>query len=176
MFMKNNITASENFMSGKVMEFVSFLADRVTKENTMCGSRSEFMRDMHNSSMCKTTKNLKMGIRGNLAIKSFKRSLLGKKCCRQTINQMDSGKNTFCPKTQRKIGLKTKGTGRLKDMTMFAFDNPILLGCINARVLINGAILSKKITYRKEFPPIIDSNFGDGSIKLGFDKREKICK
>jgi len=59
---------------------------------------------------------------------------------------------------------------------MFVFDNPILLGCINARVLINGAILSKKITHRKEFPPIIDSNFGDGSIKLGFDKREKICK
>jgi hypothetical protein len=36
---------------------------------------------------------------------------------------------------------------------MFAFDNPILLGSINARVLINGIILSKKITHRKEFPP-----------------------
>ena len=109
--MKNNVTTSEKFMSGKVIELVGFLTDRVTKENTTFGFRSELMRDMHISSIGKTPENLKMGIRRGLAIKAFKRSLLGKKWCGQTINQMYSGENTFCPKTQREMGLKAKGAG-----------------------------------------------------------------
>jgi len=103
--MENNITAGEKFMSGKVIELVSFLAYRLTKKNTIFGFRSKFMRDMHISIICK------MRIRRDLAIKSFKRSLLGKKWCGKMINQMDSSENTLCPKTQREMGLKMKGVG-----------------------------------------------------------------
>jgi hypothetical protein len=109
--MENNITAGEKFMSGKVIELVSFLAYRLTKKNTIFGFRSKFMRDMHISIICKTIENLKMRIRRDLAIKSFKRSLLGKKWCGKMINQMDSSENTLCPKTQREMGLKMKGVG-----------------------------------------------------------------
>jgi hypothetical protein len=52
--MENNITAGEKFMSGKVIELVSFLAYRLTKKNTIFGFRSKFMRDMHISIICKT--------------------------------------------------------------------------------------------------------------------------
>lgn len=97
--MKNNITASEDFMGGKVIELVSFLANGVTKKNTTFGSRSEFMRNMHISSICKTPKNSKMRISRNLTIKPFKRSLLRKKWCGQTINEVNGCENTFRPKT-----------------------------------------------------------------------------
>ena len=55
MFMENNITAGEKFMDGKVVEFVSFLADRVPEKNKTCSSRSKFMCSMHFSSICKAT-------------------------------------------------------------------------------------------------------------------------
>ena len=60
MFVENNITASEKFMGGKVVELVSFLADQVTKKNTTCGSRSKFVCSIHFSGICKATKNFKM--------------------------------------------------------------------------------------------------------------------
>jgi len=50
MFMENNITAGEKFMGGKVVEFVSFLANRVTEKNTTFRFRSKFMCGMHFSS------------------------------------------------------------------------------------------------------------------------------
>jgi hypothetical protein len=53
--MKNNATADEKFMGGKVVEFVSFLADRVPEKNKTCSSRSKFMCSMHFSSICKAT-------------------------------------------------------------------------------------------------------------------------
>ena len=87
---------------------------------------------------------------------------------------MDNGKNTFCLKMQREMRVKTKGMNGLKDMTMFMLYNPILLGCINERVLISGAIFSEKILHRKKFPSIIIANICDGCIKLGFDKEKKL--
>jgi len=83
---------------------------------------------------------------------------------------MDSSKDAFCQKIQGEVSLKTKSTCRLKDMTMFTLDNPILLGRINARVLISCAMLAENILYRKKFPPIIDANICDGCIKLSFDE------
>jgi hypothetical protein len=79
MFMENNITAGEKFMGGKVVEFVSFLANRVTEKNTTFRSRSKFMCGMHFSSIYKTIENLKMGVSRDLAVKSFKRGLMRKK-------------------------------------------------------------------------------------------------
>ena len=72
------------------------------------------------------------------------------------------------------MSLKMKGTSELKDMTIFTLYNPILLGCINERVLISGAIFSEKILHRKKFPSIIIANICDGCIKLGFDKEKKL--
>ena len=60
MFVEDNITASEKFMGGKVVELVSFLADWVTEKNTTCGSRSKFVCSMHFSGISKATKNFKM--------------------------------------------------------------------------------------------------------------------
>jgi hypothetical protein len=62
---------------------------------------------------------------------------------------MDSSKDTFCPKMQGDVSLKTKSTCILKDMTMFMLDDPILLGRINARVLISCAMLAEN-----NFPPL----------------------
>jgi hypothetical protein len=87
---------------------------------------------------------------------------------------MDSSKDAFCPKMQREVSLKTKSTCRLKDMTMFTLDDPILLGRINARVLISYAMLAEKILHRKKFPPIIDANICDRCIKLSFDEGKEI--
>jgi hypothetical protein len=67
---------------------------------------------------------------------------------------MDSGKDAFCPKIQREVSLKTKSTGGLKDMTRFMLYNPILLGHINAKVLISCAMLTGKILHRRQFPPL----------------------
>ena len=108
--MKNNVTTSEDFMGGKVIEFVSFLANWVANKNTTFGSRSEFMRDMNISSICKTPENSKMRIRRDLPMKTFKRSFSRKKWCRHMINVMDSSKNTVRPKRQWEIGLKAKGS------------------------------------------------------------------
>ena len=80
MFIENNITASEKFMGGKVVELVSFLVDRVTVKNT-CSSKSKFMCGMHFSSICKTTENFKIGVSGDLTVKSLKRGLVRKKWC-----------------------------------------------------------------------------------------------
>ena len=66
--MENNNTAGETFMGGKVVELVSFLADRVTKKNTTYSSRKKFMCGMHFTSICKTTENLKMGVSRDLVI------------------------------------------------------------------------------------------------------------
>ena len=88
---------------------------------------------------------------------------------------MDSSKDAICPKMQREMSLKTKSTCRLKDMTMFTLDDPILLGLINARVLISCAMLAEKILHRKKSPPpIIDANICDGCIKLSFDEGKEI--
>ena len=108
--MKNNVTTSEDFMGGKVIEFVSFLANWVANKNTTFGSRSEFMRDMNISSICKTPENSKMRIRRDLPMKPFKRSFSRKKWCGQTINEMNGSENTVCPERQKEIGLKVKGS------------------------------------------------------------------
>jgi hypothetical protein len=79
--MEDNITASEKFIRGKVVELVIFLADRVTEKNTMCSTRSKFMCGMHFSSICKTTENFKMGVNGDLAVKSLKKGLVRNKWC-----------------------------------------------------------------------------------------------
>ena len=50
--MKNNITTSEHFMDGKVIELVSFLTNWIAKKNTTFGSMSEFMGDVHMNSIC----------------------------------------------------------------------------------------------------------------------------
>jgi hypothetical protein len=84
--MKNNATADEKFMGGKVVEFVRFLADRVPEKNKTCSSRSKFMCSMHFSSICKATENFEMGVIGNLVVKSFKGGFIRKKLCRQTID------------------------------------------------------------------------------------------
>jgi hypothetical protein len=39
------------------------------------------------------------------------------------------------------MGLKMKGLCRLKNMTMFAFYNPVLLGSINTSMLISGPLV-----------------------------------
>jgi hypothetical protein len=43
MFMKDNVTAGEKFMGGKVVEFISFLADWVPEKNTTCSLRSIYV-------------------------------------------------------------------------------------------------------------------------------------
>ena len=96
--MKNNITTSEHLVSVKVIELVSFLTNGIAKKNTSFGSRSKFMGDVHISSIGQTPKNSDMRIRRKLPIKSFKRSLARKERCGQTINYMNSSRNTFCPK------------------------------------------------------------------------------
>jgi hypothetical protein len=45
--MKNNIMASEHLMGGKVIKLVSSLTNWIAKKNTMFGSSSEFMGDVH---------------------------------------------------------------------------------------------------------------------------------
>ena len=90
--MENNITAGEKFMGGKVIEFVSFLADRTTEKNTTFSSRSKFMCGMHFCSICKTIENLKMGVSRDLVVKSFKRGLMRKKSCDTTKRLMSSSK------------------------------------------------------------------------------------
>jgi hypothetical protein len=87
---------------------------------------------------------------------------------------MDNGKNTFCLKMQREMRAKTKGMNGLKDMTMFMLYNPILLGCINAKVLISGAILSKKILYRKNSPPLSMRIFAMDALNWILTKEKKI--
>ena len=47
MFMKDNVAAGEKFMGGKVVEFISFLANWVTEKNTTCSSRSKFICSVH---------------------------------------------------------------------------------------------------------------------------------
>jgi len=96
--MKNNIPASEHLMGCKVIEFVSFLTNWIAKKNTTLGARGEFMGDVHTSSICKTPKNSKVGIRRELAIKPFKRGFMRKEWCGQTVDNMNSSRNTFCPK------------------------------------------------------------------------------
>lgn len=86
MFMKDNVAASEKFMGGKVVEFISFLANWVPEKNTSCSSRSKFMCSVHFSSICKATKNFEMGVIWNLVVKFFKRGFMGKKWCGQTID------------------------------------------------------------------------------------------
>jgi hypothetical protein len=81
MLMENNKTAVEKFMGGKVVELVSFLADRVTKKNTTYSSKSKFKCGMHFNSICKITENLKMRVSRDLALKSFKRGFIRKKWC-----------------------------------------------------------------------------------------------
>jgi hypothetical protein len=90
--MENNITAGEKFMGGKVVELVSFLADRATEKNTTFSSRSKFMCGMHFCSICKTIENLKMGVSRDLVVKSFKRGLMRKKSCDTTKRLMSSSK------------------------------------------------------------------------------------
>jgi len=85
-FMKDNATAGEKFMGGKVVEFISFLAYWVPEKNTTCSSRSKFMCSVHFGSICKATENFEMGVIWNLVVKFFKRGFMGKKWCGQTID------------------------------------------------------------------------------------------
>lgn len=73
--MKDNIATSEHLMDEKVIELVSFLTNWIDKKNTSFISRSEFILDVHISSIDKTPKNSDIRIRRVLTIKSFKRSL-----------------------------------------------------------------------------------------------------
>jgi hypothetical protein len=61
-FMKDNVMAGEKFIGGKVVEFISFLADWVLKKIRTCSSRSKFMCSVHFSTICKATKNFEMGV------------------------------------------------------------------------------------------------------------------
>jgi hypothetical protein len=76
--MKDNVMANEKFMGGKVVEFISFLADWVPEKNTTCSSRSKFMCSVHLSSICMATKNFEMGVIWNLVVNFFKRGFYGK--------------------------------------------------------------------------------------------------
>lgn len=126
-FMKNNIMTTEHLMDCKVIEFLSFLACRITKKNTTFGSECKFVGSMHMSSTCKIPKNLKMRMSRDLATKQFKKGLSRKKWCEWTNNDMNGSENAFCPKLQRETYLKAKSSCWIKNVSMFTFYKPILL-------------------------------------------------
>ena len=70
--------------------------------------------------------------------------------------------------------LKMKSSGWLKDMSMFALNHPILLRCVNVRMLIISALLGKKISHREKLSSIVNPNICYCSIELGFHIWEKI--
>ena len=59
---------------------------------------------------------------------------------------------------------------------MLAFYNPILLGRINARVLVYDTMFLEKITKGKKFTSIVYTDLTDKCIKLSTNIREKILK
>ena len=88
----------------------------------------------------------------------------------QTINDMNSSKNTFYPKMYRKVGLKMKNSSYLKNMAMLVLYNSILLRGIDTRMLISGHFLFKKFPHREEFSTIITPNVGYRNMELCLDK------
>jgi hypothetical protein len=55
-------------------------------------------------------------------------------------------------------------------MAMLALYNPILLRGIDTRMLINGLLLFKKISHRKEFSTIVNPNVGYRNMELCLDE------
>ena len=59
---------------------------------------------------------------------------------------------------------------RFKNMAVLALYNPILLRGVDTRMLIIGPFLLKKISHRKEFSTIINSNVSYRNMELCLDK------
>ena len=68
----------------------------------------------------------------------------------------------------RQVGLKKKGTGNSKEVTMFAFNDSILLRSTYATGLMKDAFGSIELSHGK-FRAIITSDNFDNGGKLGFN-------
>jgi len=58
---------------------------------------------------------------------------------------------------------------------MFSFSNPILLGCVDTCEVVYSAMLRKKMLHamRHELSSIVNANFLDMAMELGFDHSKK---
>lgn len=65
--------------------------------------------------------------------------------------------------------MKPKGPSGFKKVSVFAFNNAILLGRVNTRSLENNPMVRKKIAKRIKFPAIVSTDAFDVGVKLGKD-------
>jgi len=85
-----------------------------------------------------------------------------------TVDQMCGGKNGITPKVFWDMTCKEKGTGYLKDMSIFPFSHPVLLWSVRAATFVNYAVLGEKgaKVVVKVFSSIIRVKDLNGCIKL----------
>lgn len=77
-----------------------------------------------------------MGVVGLFSEKDFERSFVFEAFERESVNEIGSGENTFTPKFNRKVGLKLKCSSGFQKVTMFSFNNSVLLrGVTNASLV-----------------------------------------
>lgn len=134
-FVKDDVSTSENAVIVEIVKGIGLLSMRITEKNATMSPRGKFGGGSDRGGICQTTKDAEVVIRWGFRKENLKWGFMMEKTGRETIDEISSGKNTFPPKLDRKMGLKTKGASGFKKMTMFSFNNAILLGGINTRSL-----------------------------------------
>ncbi|KAM1599621.1 hypothetical protein EV2_024675 [Malus domestica] len=104
---------------------------RITNEGASMGLRGKFSGRVDGSGISETTEDTEVVIGWGFSMEDLKRRFIMQKSSRETIDGIGSGKDTFTPKFEWKMGLKSKGASGFKKVPMFAFNNAILLGGVD---------------------------------------------